>query len=107
MPSLWQIGSVNVYSGSLKQRTAALLTGLLGLCTLVVAQVDTGSILGTVKDSSGAVMPGVKITLTNNDTGLVQTQSGTGGEYTFSPLKIGHYSVVRSLKASSVSSTLM
>src|SRR5581483_6392860 len=63
------------------------------------AQVDTGSILGTVKDTSGAVMPAVKVTLTNEDTGLVTAvTSGSGGEYTFSPVKLGHYSVAAEFK---------
>ncbi len=58
------------------------------------AQVDTGSILGTIKDTSGGLIPGAQVTLTNTDTGLVvTTTTGASGEYTFSPVKIGHYSV--------------
>ena len=58
------------------------------------AQVDAGAILGTIKDQSGAVIPGVKVTLTNDDTGTIQiTATGTTGEYTFAPIKIGVYSV--------------
>jgi Carboxypeptidase regulatory-like domain/TonB-dependent Receptor Plug Domain/TonB dependent receptor len=57
-------------------------------------QVDTGAVLGTIKDTSGALMPGVRVTLTNEDTGQVTTTtSGSSGEFTFSPVKIGHYSV--------------
>jgi hypothetical protein len=63
------------------------------------AQVDAGAILGTVKDSSGAVVPSAKVTLTNDDTGLVvTTTTGGSGEYTFSPIKIGHYSLAAELK---------
>jgi hypothetical protein len=66
---------------------------------VLVAQVDTGSILGTVRDASGAVIPGAKVTLTDQDTGLVQeTTTGSGGEYTFSPVKIGHYAVTAEFK---------
>ncbi len=70
------------------------------LCASVaVGQVDTGSISGTVQDTSAAAMPGVQITLTNDDTGRVVTQkSGAAGEYSFSPLKIGHYSLAAELK---------
>src|ERR1700761_5957736 len=80
-------------------RAVALATALSGFCAVAVAQVDTGSILGTVKDTSGAVVPGAKVTLSNEDTGLVEiTTSGSAGEYTFSPVKIGHYSVTAEFK---------
>src|SRR5690348_9626955 len=82
-----------------KLRPAAVAAMLLSSCVLAVAQVDTGAILGTVKDTSGAVVPGTTITLTSEDTGLVQTTtSGSSGEYTFSPVKIGHYSVAGEFK---------
>ena len=67
--------------------------------TVLFAQVDAGSITGTVRDSSGAVIPGAKVTLTNDDTGLVVTgTSGGAGEYTFAPIKIGHYSLAAEVK---------
>ncbi|MGA8103468.1 MAG: carboxypeptidase-like regulatory domain-containing protein, partial [Candidatus Acidiferrales bacterium] len=63
------------------------------------AQVDAGSITGTVKDTSGAVVPGAVVTLTNDDTGLVQTTTtGSAGEYIFTPIKIGHYSLAAEFK---------
>ncbi len=69
---------------------AILFTGVI----VSLAQVDTGSILGTIRDTSGGLIPGAQVTLTNTDTGLVlTTTSGASGEYTFSPVKIGHYSV--------------
>ena len=58
------------------------------------AQVDTGAILGTVKDQSGAVVPGAKVTLTNEGTSFsVSTTTGADGGYTFTPVKIGTYTV--------------
>ena len=57
------------------------------------AQVDAGAIVGTVRDSSGGVVP-AKVTLTNKDTGSVQqTTANQRGEYTFDPVRIGTYSV--------------
>lgn len=69
------------------------------LCLLLVgaplwAQLDTGTILGTVTDQSGAVIPGAKVSLTNEGTSLtVTTTTGADGSYTFSPVKIGTYTV--------------
>jgi hypothetical protein len=57
-------------------------------------QVDQGAITGTVSDSSGAVLAGANVTLTATETGLtLQTQTNQSGNYTFSPIKIGNYSV--------------
>ena len=44
---------------------------LLGLAGASVAQVITGTISGTVKDSSGAVVPGATVTVTNTDKNIV------------------------------------
>src|SRR6202012_2278622 len=63
------------------------------------AQLDQGSINGTVKDASGAVVPGADVTLTETDTGLVLHRKTDGsGLYNFSPVKIGHYTVSASAK---------
>ncbi len=58
------------------------------------AQVDTGQVLGTVKDQSGAVVPGAKVTLTNEGTTFTTfTTTGPDGTYIFTPVKIGTYTV--------------
>jgi hypothetical protein len=80
-------------------RVSLAVIVLFALAQSTVCQVDTGAILGTVKDTSGAVVPGATVTLTNDDTGVVvTTTSGSGGEYSFSPVKIGHYSVATEFK---------
>ena len=57
-------------------------------------QVDEGAINGIVQDSSGAVVPNAQVTLLNTDQGLtLQTTTGAAGEYIFSPVRIGHYTV--------------
>src|ERR1035441_2014943 len=57
-------------------------------------QVDEGSITGTIQDTSGAVVPGAQVTLTNKDQGItLQTKSNSTGGYTFSPVRIGNYSL--------------
>ena len=62
-------------------------------------QVGTqGSILGTVVDSSKAVLPGATVTVTNLDTGLVQTAtSDAAGNFEILALPIGAYSVTVSM----------
>jgi Carboxypeptidase regulatory-like domain/TonB-dependent Receptor Plug Domain len=67
---------------------------LLASSRSLLAQVDEGSISGTVQDPTGAVIPGAQVTLLNTDQGLtLATTTNSGGEYTFSPVRIGHYSV--------------
>jgi hypothetical protein len=62
------------------------------------AQVDTGAIVGTITDQSGAVVPGAKVTLTNEGTGFsTSTVSAADGIYTFSPVKLGTYTVTAEL----------
>ena len=61
---------------------------------LVAAQQDQGAINGVVKDTKGALVRGAMVTLTNIDTNLTQHyKTDANGEYFFSPIKIGHYSV--------------
>src|SRR5688572_13585867 len=52
----------------------------------------TAQLSGTVRDESGAVLPGVTVTVTQTDTGLVRTAvtDGTGG-YLLTNLPIGPY----------------
>ncbi|MGH9663419.1 MAG: carboxypeptidase regulatory-like domain-containing protein, partial [Bryobacteraceae bacterium] len=58
------------------------------------AQVDTGAILGTIRDQAGGVVPGAKVTLTNEGTNVaVTTTSRQDGTYTFTPVRIGIYTV--------------
>jgi len=58
------------------------------------AQQDAGAITGVVQDKAGAIVPGADVTLTNTDTGLVLNAKSNGsGIYTFSPIRIGNYTV--------------
>src|SRR5437773_3043193 len=69
------------------------IVGLIALPTcLVFAQLPTGTILGVVKDSSGAVIPGASLTVTNIDTSLTRSGASTeDGSYRFPALRVGHY----------------
>jgi hypothetical protein len=58
------------------------------------AQVDTGSILGTVSDSSGARISGATVTLTNEGTNAaLSTTTESDGSYKFTPVRIGSYKI--------------
>jgi hypothetical protein len=60
-----------------------------------LAQNISGSILGTITDNSGAVIPAAPVTVTNQDTGVeVKTQSGSSGEYVVPNLPPGNYKVL-------------
>src|SRR5580704_5091345 len=81
----------------LKSRTwqflAVSFLMLAGL-TDVHAQTTYGSVRGLVKDSQGAVLGAASVTLTNQGTGIVRTTAtNASGEYTFSAIEPGTYSV--------------
>jgi hypothetical protein len=58
------------------------------------AQFDSGSIVGTVRDTSGAVVPAAKVTLTSVATGISQVKTSTDdGNYEFAAVKPGEYVV--------------
>ena len=55
---------------------------------------DTATIVGTVTDSTGAVVPGAKVTVANPDRGFVRdVASDAAGEYTAVRIPIGNYVV--------------
>lgn len=72
-----------------------LLLFLIAPCLALRAQTGTeGSILGTVKDSSEAVLPGAVITVKNVETGIVQeATTDATGFFQVLPLPHGFYSV--------------
>ncbi|MGD0096894.1 MAG: carboxypeptidase regulatory-like domain-containing protein [Terracidiphilus sp.] len=62
--------------------------------TAATAQVLYGSLTGSVTDKTGAVIPGVTVTITNQDTGAVRgTTSDESGNYLVLNLLPGTYSV--------------
>ena len=72
----------------------AVLLVILGVTTVGVAQKDAGAIVGLVRDASGAVVTGAKVTVTDVDRGIQLTLStNDAGEYVASPLRIGRYSI--------------
>ncbi len=68
---------------------------LLGLfSTSATAQFETGTVVGTIKDSTGAVVPGAKVTLTNTQTGVTSEKtSDANGSYEFFTVRPGAFEV--------------
>jgi carboxypeptidase family protein len=52
-----------------------------------------GTVTGTVKDTTGAIIPGATVTLTADDGSTQQVQTGQDGVYTFRGVAPGTYSV--------------
>lgn len=64
------------------------------LAVVAVAQTDTARVIGTITDTTGAVLPNATVTITDLGTGRVVTAktNDTGG-YTVNALPIGKYHV--------------
>jgi hypothetical protein len=86
----------------IEERGAALLirrglTGMIALMALflfnppIMAQLPTATILGVVKDASGAVVPGATLTVRLTSTGQTRAAvSGPDGSYRLSALSVGN-----------------
>ncbi len=79
---------------------AALLVGALGSSASLLspaalyAQSDNSAVTGTVTDSAGAVVPGAKVTVTNETTGLTRTvTTNASGAYSINGIAPGKYTV--------------
>jgi hypothetical protein len=71
------------------------LVSVVSLAGLVTAGQDTASIVGQVKDESGAILPGVTVTATSPALQVPSITDVTDerGEYRLSPLPAGAYSL--------------
>ncbi|MBI2818004.1 MAG: TonB-dependent receptor [Acidobacteria bacterium] len=78
----------------LRRRITDQIALYLLISALAVAQLPTATILGTIKDSSGAVVPGARVEARNTDTGQTRTAiSGADGRFQISVLPVGTYEV--------------
>jgi len=78
-------------------RSSAWLIFLLS-CASVWAQSSTAQINGTVKDQSGAVLPGADVTATQTATGAKRSAvTDETGSYTLTNLPIGPYTLEMAL----------
>ncbi len=74
--------------------TAILIVFVLGIAMHAHGQVSSGAILGSVTDSSGALIPGVSITVTHQGTNQTRTAiTNESGTYRVEPLQSGVYTI--------------
>ncbi|MEO5936232.1 MAG: carboxypeptidase regulatory-like domain-containing protein, partial [Terriglobales bacterium] len=67
---------------------------IVAMCVSAFAQSGTSRVTGTVQDRTGAVIPGAKVTLTNEGTGVAYTTESTStGSYTFDGVQSGKYTI--------------
>jgi Carboxypeptidase regulatory-like domain/TonB dependent receptor len=76
------------------KRSVSLLALLILFTSVALGQLTTADILGTVTDATGAVVPNASVTLNNLGTDEKRTaQSNNAGDYSFTLLPVGHYSI--------------
>ncbi len=78
----------------MKSRFVLVLMLVLCLAGFALAQTDTARLIGTITDSTGAVIPNATVAVTNTSTGReVTAQTSGSGEYTVAALPPGNYHV--------------
>ena len=91
-------GSVG-FRRSDEKANICLECGIVALVLVVMAgslmaQVGTGSIMGTVTDSTGAVLVGASVTITDSQTGVARQMVSNGaGLYVAPDLNVGVYNI--------------
>jgi hypothetical protein len=92
-------GSVNCAKGKAPKRNWIWIASVFAILMVIfsynaVAQVSTGDILGNVQDQTGAILPNATVTILCSETKLSRVmKSSDGGNYTFTLLPPGHYTV--------------
>ncbi len=75
-------------------RAVVYLILLLAFCSVLLSQSGRGTISGTVKDASGAVVPGAQVTVINTATGQrFDLVTNASGDYTAADVPVGGYDI--------------
>src|SRR2546425_12952645 len=88
-----------MFSQRLKAILLSILVGSLAWSLPLFAQGTSGSITGVVQDATGAVIPGVQVSLINQEQSAAsrQTVTNEAGIYLFSALPAATYTVTAEL----------
>jgi hypothetical protein len=82
----------------MRSRIAGVLVALSALAVPAAAQFETATVLGSVRDKTGAVVPGAAVVLLNLGTGQTQEQTtDAAGNYEFFTVRVGTYKVTGAL----------
>src|SRR6058998_1877994 len=91
---MWRVFVLVFCNGSLLMQTLKLCISVFVFSALAFAQITTGTISGTVTDSTGAVVPGVNVTLKSVEKGITRTvRTDEGGRYRAPELALGSYEI--------------
>ena len=77
-------------------RSRVLLATLFSACVLLTPSAwaqENATITGTATDPTGAVVPNVAITLTNQATGQIRETTNTSGMFLFANVGVGHFTL--------------
>src|SRR4051794_7606321 len=84
---------------SSKRLSMFFVLSLLASAGICQAQTFRGGISGRVADSTGAVLPGVTVTATNDATGVARTTAtSTNGDFSVPDLQLGTYTIEATLQ---------
>ncbi len=92
---MWK-SSIGSFQSVMKLRSPSLVLALLTCLTVAIgySQAVNGTLLGSVSDASGSVVPNAKVTVTETNTGLTRSNvTNESGNYTFPDLAPGTYTV--------------
>jgi hypothetical protein len=91
---LRQLFARTTWGEAMKRTLALSMFVMLAICSSAFAQFETASVVGTVRDNSGAVVSGATVTLTNTETGVSSTKTtDDAGNYEFFTVRVGTYVV--------------
>jgi hypothetical protein len=83
-------------SGRARVAVLAVLIFLLG--SSLRAQLNLATVVGTIRDSSGAAVPNATVTIKNRGTGIERSvKTDSSGDYAVTSLAVGHYALTVSL----------